>query len=378
MADLITSLRAASRKLVREWGFLRPTLAGTALSHVAVHCLIEIGDRSPRALSELCTELRVSPDDLKPAVAELLSSGNITTAPKPTIRSSSEGEEVEQQTEEDQYYSITSTGQETLNEVNAYAQNQIAKALQIAHPTFGTDITTALGLYAAALEATRLVEANPTPEYTPIASPARVLPTNPLSKPEPPTDVRIVSGYIPGLLGRTLEMHATYYWDLVQWGKEFESDLGMGIADLIKRLDRPMNQAWSVVRTTPPQSPGKPGQERIEGVIYVDGECSGEDGVAKIRAFILDDSLRGMGFGKRLVTEAMKFVRETGFRECRLTTMRQLAPAIRLYENEGFVETRQEWETAWGPNGHMALHFTWRRDQDGKKVPEQQMPLGAS
>lgn len=178
--------------------------------------------------------------------------------------------------------------------------------------------------------------------------------------------MRIVTGYIPGLLGRTLEMHSTYYWDLVQWGKEFESDLGTAIADLIKRLDRPVNQAWSVVRTISPQAPGRPAQERIEGVIYVDGECSGEEGVAKIRAFILDDSVRGLGLGRRLVTEAMRFVRESGFRECRLTTMRILAPAIRLYESEGFVETGEEWETNWGM-GHMALHFTWSRERDQRK-----------
>lgn len=342
MADnLIPSLRAASRKLVREWGFLRPTLAGTALSHAAVHCLIEIGDHSPRSFSDLATELRVSPSDLRPVVAELPTSGNITLVP-PSANSPED------------HYSLTPAGQDILNEVNAFAQTQVSKALQVAHPTFGTDITTALGLYAAALETARLNETNPTPEHTPISSPIRV-PT-----PPQPT-VKIVTGYIPGILGRTLEMHATYYSKLVGWGQRFEADLGTGIADLIRRLDNPVNQAWSVVRTIP----GNPAQERIEGTIFVDGEKQGEEGVARIRAFILDESVRGLGLGKRLVEEAMQFVRGAGFRECRLQTMRILTPAIKLYEGAGFVEVGEEWEIHWG-KGHMALHFTWRRDRDLK------------
>ena len=336
-ADLIPSLRAASRKLVREWGFLRPTLAGTTLSHAAVHCLIELSDHSPRSFSDLATELRVSPSDLRPVVAELLTSDSITLMPDD---------------KKQDHYSLTPAGLELLNEVNAFAQNQVAKALQVAHPTFGTDITTALGLYAAALETARLNEANPTPQHTPISSPLR-----PPSPPQP--TIKIVTGYIPGLLGRTLEMHATYYSALVGWGQKFEADLGTGISDLIRRLDNPLNQAWSVVRTTPYNHP----KERIEGVIFVDGEKQGEEGVARIRAFILDESVRGLGLGKRLVEEAMRFVRETGFRECRLQTMRILTPAIRLYEREGFVEVGEEWETHWG-GGHMALHFTWWRERD--------------
>ncbi|KAK4207258.1 hypothetical protein QBC37DRAFT_99428 [Rhypophila decipiens] len=363
MADLITSLRTASRKLVREWGFLRPSLPGMALSHLAVHCLIEIDNcSSPCAFSELCTELQVTPHDLGAVIAELIRGGYITIVPNSRPK---EGHKEDHEG----LFILTSIGKETLSDVNAYAQNQIAKALQVAHPTFGTDITTALGLYATALEASRLAEANPTPELTPIASPVREL-ASPIFPPPTKPAVRIVTGYIPGLLGRTLEMNSTYYWDLVQWGPEFESDLGAGIADLIKRLDNPLNQAWSVVRTISPPTPGKPARERIEGVIYVDGECSGEEGVAKIRAFILDDSVRGMGLGKRMVSEAMKFVRESGFRECRLTTMRMLAPAIRLYENEGFVQTGEQWESHWG-KGHTALHFTWRRDQD-PKIDQQQ------
>lgn len=59
LSNLIQPLRDASRKLAREWGFLRPTFAGSPLSPAAVHCLIEIGDHNIRRFSHLCSELKI-------------------------------------------------------------------------------------------------------------------------------------------------------------------------------------------------------------------------------------------------------------------------------------------------------------------------------
>ena len=39
----VEGIRDASRRMVRELGFLKPTLAGTALSASAVHAIVEIG-----------------------------------------------------------------------------------------------------------------------------------------------------------------------------------------------------------------------------------------------------------------------------------------------------------------------------------------------
>ncbi|KAK3330237.1 acyl-CoA N-acyltransferase [Apodospora peruviana] len=281
MDDPVLSLRAASRKLVREWGFLRPKFAGSALSPAAVHCLIEIADHGPvRTFSEFCTELQVSPKELRRIVAKLA----------------------------------------------------VNKALQVAHPSSGTDITTAFQLYAASLEMVRLSEAKPTPEITPSARPAR--------SPAPPLfpAVTIVPGYRPNILGRTLEMHLYFYSAAFGWGREFDSSLATGLGELLARLHNPVNKVWAAIRTTPARDPNMPAVEQIVGVIYVDGEHPVLENSARIRAFIVDDSVRGLGLGKQLFEAAMAFVRSVGFRECRLYTMRQLTPAVRLYEREGFVE----------------------------------------
>ncbi len=69
------------------------------------------------------------------------------------------------------------------------------------------------------------------------------------------------------------------------------------------------------------------GKERIIGTIFVDAEDLGEEGVSHLRAFIMDDTARGLGLGRRLFDAAMDFVRDSSAHECRLTTMRTLTVA---------------------------------------------------
>ncbi|KAK3337383.1 acyl-CoA N-acyltransferase [Cercophora scortea] len=174
--------------------------------------------------------------------------------------------------------------------------------------------------------------------------------------------VTIVAGYRPGIVGAALTMHLNFYSRVNGWGIEFETSAGKSLCELMTRLHKPVNQAWSAVRTVPAQDPGMLAQEQIVGVVFVDGESLGEEGVARLRAFIVDESARGLGAGKALFRAAMDFVRETGFRECRLSTMASLSIARKIYEKEGFEQVSEEWSDTWGVPV-MQLHYVWRRDR---------------
>ncbi|KAH6845197.1 hypothetical protein B0I37DRAFT_178721 [Chaetomium sp. MPI-CAGE-AT-0009] len=344
--DSILSLREASRKLIREWGFLRPTPIPFPLSPAAVHCMIEVGDYGRRSFPDLCAELKVPPAQLSRTLTELISGGIIRRESDPT----SQGGRV---TEHEETYTLTTAGMSALAEINAYAKDEVTKALAAVPPGEGANITAAFQAYAAALERSRPSQADIAPAITPAATPEPCL---------PPT-VSIVAGYRPGILARTLEMHLDFYYPREGWGRKFESVLSIGLGDLLDRLERPVNQVWSAVMTTPAQDPGAPPVERTVGVVYIDGECSGEEGVAKLRAFIVDGSTRGLGVGKQLLDAAMQFVRATGFRECRLTTQRCLTTARKMYEREGFKEAGEVWFEGFG-KGFMELSYVWRRDEN--------------
>ncbi len=344
LSGLIQPLREASRKLVREWGFLQPTFAGSAMSPAEVHCLIEIGDRGVRDSNNLCTELKVSREQLKHIISDLTASGHITT------------DDASNGHEPGAAYRLTPLGSETLLAINTFAQDQVTKALATAPPDAAGDIINSFLLYASALERARLADGVSTPDETRPSSPE----WQPIA-PSKPT-LTISPGYRNGILARTLEMHMAYYPAITGWGREFEFGLGSELADILRRLDNPVNQVWAAVKTAPAQDLGSPPVESIVGVIYVDGEQKGRPDVARIRAFIVDGSARGLGAGKMLLSEAMAFIRKKGFRECFLITMRCLTAARRLYESEGFRIISEEETVEFGRNV-ITLKYNWVRDE---------------
>jgi ribosomal protein S18 acetylase RimI-like enzyme len=148
------------------------------------------------------------------------------------------------------------------------------------------------------------------------------------------------------------------------FGPKFEGGLATGIGDLVKRLDRPVNEVWSAVITAPQIQPrdGAVVVERIVGVVYVDGECSGQEGVARLRCFIVDESARGLGVGRKLLDAAMEFVREKGFRECQLSTLSSLTTARSMYEKAGFKPVGEKWLDTF-EKGTMSVDYAWRRPE---------------
>jgi ribosomal protein S18 acetylase RimI-like enzyme len=153
----------------------------------------------------------------------------------------------------------------------------------------------------------------------------------------------------------------------VGWGFEFETGLGTTLIEVANRLHHPLNQAWSAVETISPQTPELPAAERILGTIFIDGQA-GKEGTAKLRAFIVDDSARGLGLGRKLMNAAMSFVIKSGFSECRLTTMRSLFAARKLYEQMGFTEVAEVKKLIWGVEV-MELEYCWTRP-DSEKIDD--------
>ncbi|MGH1480758.1 MAG: GNAT family N-acetyltransferase [Geminicoccales bacterium] len=161
-------------------------------------------------------------------------------------------------------------------------------------------------------------------------------------------DITVKEGYMPSLIGRIVEMHARYYSRTVGFGAIFESKVAGGLADFIPRLERPGSAIWSLED-----------QEKILGSIAIDGEGAGRD-VAKLRWFLIDDAVRGQGFGQALMDKALTFCDDQAFDAVELSTFKGLDAARRLYERHGFVLTSEQPGDQWGP---VMLEQTFRRDR---------------
>jgi len=78
------------------------------------------------------------------------------------------------------------------------------------------------------------------------------------------------------------------------------------------------------------------------GALTIDGprpEIGRE--AARLRFFILDESIRGRGLGRRMVAEALRFCRDKRCPSVFLTTLPGLDAAMHLYTEHGFKKTAE-------------------------------------
>jgi GNAT superfamily N-acetyltransferase len=96
------------------------------------------------------------------------------------------------------------------------------------------------------------------------------------------------------------------------------------------------------------------------GTVWMDGNPSDADNpetkVAHLRAFIVDDSVRGRGAGRKLLSAAIEWADEQGFAEVKLWTFKGLDAARKLYDEFGFVLQEEMMSAKWGRE-LMVQHF---------------------
>lgn len=322
--NLISSIRASSRQLVREFGFMRSNLAGTHLSHSAVHALIEIGDYGISSALELSVILNLEKSSVS-RVLKKLSESNVIKE----TSSAKDGRE--------KVLSVTEGGQELLKEIHEYADRQVVDALRDFIPRDRQTILEGISLYADALRASRVGLKRPIEQNWSDKS----------------REIRVESGYRHGIVARSVEMHIAFYSRHHNFGRVFETDLSVELGELMRRIDNPGVGAWSAIDTC----------GRIVGTIFVnqlhetlkanghgvkDERGERRSNVARLRMFIVEEGLQGKGVGKKLLAESMKFVDEVGYTETTLWTFRGLEPARKLYEMFGFVMVEEKLGNKWG------------------------------
>src|ERR1700722_14311558 len=77
---LIDEIRAASRQMVRELGFMDSTLAATDYAPSAVHTILEIGARGPMTSVQLAEILHLEKSSVSRMVRKLVESGELKEA----------------------------------------------------------------------------------------------------------------------------------------------------------------------------------------------------------------------------------------------------------------------------------------------------------
>ena len=150
------------------------------------------------------------------------------------------------------------------------------------------------------------------------------------------TQIEIQRGYIPGAIGRVVELCSTYYHDNWGFGVVFEAKAAADLADFLSNYEPARDGFWTVWLNG-----------HIEGHISIDGRHVADRG-AHLRYFIVSDTLRSQGIGNQLMKIAMDFCNEADYRHVFLWTFEGLHAARHLYEKYGFHLVEQRIGTQWG------------------------------
>lgn len=143
---LIDDIRAASRQMVRELGFMEQTLAATDYPPSAVHTILEVGARGPLTSVELAEILHLEKSSVSRMVRKLLACGELKETSNATDARIKP-------------LSLTPKGRRTLAALHDFGRRQVSSALSKLTESERKIVREGLVIYAAALKAGRDAEA---------------------------------------------------------------------------------------------------------------------------------------------------------------------------------------------------------------------------
>jgi DNA-binding MarR family transcriptional regulator/GNAT superfamily N-acetyltransferase len=131
-----------------------------------------------------------------------------------------------------------------------------------------------------------------------------------------------------GDMGWIVSRQSALYADEYDWTTEYEALAAEIVAQFLKTYDPARERCWIAEQDAAP----------VGAVMIV----RQSDAVAKLRLLHVERAARGLGIGKRLIAECVRFSRAAGYAKMTLWTQANLLAARHLYAAAGFVCIAQE------------------------------------
>ena len=131
-----------------------------------------------------------------------------------------------------------------------------------------------------------------------------------------------------GDMGWIVSRQSALYVEEYGWTTEYEALAAEIVAQFLKTFDPARERCWIAERDDIPL-----------GAVMIVRQS---DAVAKLRLLHVEREARGLGVGRRLVAECVRFSRAAGYEKITLWTQSNLLAARHLYEAAGFACVSEE------------------------------------